>query len=339
MAKRIAVISILIISAFVLFGCTMLPASQETGVGPSEYAEIKNSGEIKKENESLKEEIGNLKSEIDKKDRDYLELAKNNEAVISKLQDAEAKLNILDNEGIPNFASEKTDKNDILSYLNSSRTMLDRSLRGIEILESFADSSILFYTTGYGDSFNQMFVWSVGDTEPELINGAGFARNGELERIGDRFIMIITGNEGERKVLDIEERGIISTFYSKQRPYLIEGTSSFILQKPDTGAFVLYDFVSSKEQEIALDYRNKYSSFEMDEESGRVIFAGIHKDEYETEYRVEAAANINKIKEKYNILSLEEAIVNKGGASTEENEDGADSAENVESVEGTNNEV
>ncbi len=339
MMRRISVISVLIVSASVLFGCTMLPASQETGIGPGEYAEIKNSGEIKKENESLKEEIGNLKSEIDKKDRDYLELAKNNEAVISKLQDVEAKLNILDNEGIPDFSSEKTDKNDIMSYLDSSRTMLDRSLRGIEILESYSDSSILFYTTGYGDSFNQIFLWSVGSTEPELVNGAAFAKSGYLERINDRFIMIITGNEGERKMLDIEKKSIISSFYSKQKPYLIADTSSFIMQKPDTGAFILYDFVNAREQEIALDYNNKYSSFEVDEESGRVIFAGIHKDEYETEYRVEAAANLSKMKKKYNILSLEEAIVNKGGASAVEDENGADSAENIELVEGTNNEV
>ncbi len=70
-----------------------------------------------------------------------------------------------------------------------------------------------------------------------------------------------------------------------------------------------------------------------------MVFAGIHKDEYETEYRVEAALNLSKIKERYNILSLEEAIVNKGSVGAAEDENSADSAENIELVEGTNNEV
>lgn len=308
MRKKIAILLLTFVSAFVLFGCTMLPASVETGIGPEEYTEIRNTEATKKENESLKNELDILKTEMEKMEKDYLELAKNNETVISKLEEAETKLDILGNDGIPKFNSEKTDNNSIVAYLNNSKSVLDKSLRGIEIIESTDESKVLFYTTGYGDSFNQIFIWNIGESEPLLVDGAAFAKNGSFEMISSRFLLIDTGNNEEFKILDTDSEKIINNFNTKQEPYLISDTATFILQKPDTGTFVLYDFINSKEQEIDLDYKNKYTSFNVDETKSEVTFSGIYTDEHETSYSVVAVMNLDKIKEKYGIVNLEEAI-------------------------------
>ncbi|HAQ40325.1 MAG TPA: hypothetical protein DCM73_05500 [Clostridiales bacterium] len=320
MRKTLKILSMTIVYAFVLSGCTMLPASQETGIGPEEYAEVRNTEKTKKENESLAEERDNLKSQLEKMEKDYLEVAKNNETMTSKLEEAEMKLNILESDGIPRFNSEKNDKNSIVAYLNNNKNILEKSLRGIEMVDSPDESSVLFYTTGYGDNFNQLFVWSAGESEPVLIDGAAFEKAGSLNWINNKYMLIDTGNDGGYKILDKDSKNIIGTFYSKQDVYLIPETATFILQKPDTGVFVLYDFISLKEQEIDLDYKNKYTSFETDEENNKIIFTGIYTDEYDTSYSVEAVMNIEKMKEKYNVVTLEKAIEmkeNNGSNSTE----------------------
>jgi hypothetical protein len=80
-------ILVLVISTLVLAaGCTRLPASEETGLGPGEYEGIVNTQEIKKENVSLKEELEKIKSELEDLEKEYLSLAKSNESIISKLQ-------------------------------------------------------------------------------------------------------------------------------------------------------------------------------------------------------------------------------------------------------------
>lgn len=320
MKKTLKILSMTIVSAFILSGCTMLPASQETGIGPEEYAEIRNTEKTKKENESLLEERDNLKAELEKIEKDYLEVAKNNENMASRLEEAEMKLNILEGEGIPRFNSEKNDKNSIVAYLNNNKNILEKSLRGIEIVDSPDEGRILFYTTGYGDNFNQLFIWNAGESEPVLIDGAAFEKDGSLNWINNKYMLIDTGNDGGYKILDKDSKNITGTFYSKQDAYLIPETATFILQKPDTGVFVLYDFISLKEQEIDLDYKNKYTSFETDEENNKIIFTGIYTDEYDTSYSVEAVMNIEKMKEKYNIVTLEKAIEmkeNNGSNSTE----------------------
>jgi len=45
-------------------GCTQIPVSQETGLGPEEYEGIAGTEEIKKENLSLKEELDGTKTEL-----------------------------------------------------------------------------------------------------------------------------------------------------------------------------------------------------------------------------------------------------------------------------------
>lgn len=307
MRKKAAIFLVTFVSAFVLFGCTVLPASEETGIGPEEYAEIRNTEATRKENESLKGELDNLKTEIEKMEKDYLELAKNNEAAISKLEEAETKLDILEGEGIPEFYSEKTDQNSISAYLSSNKDVLEKDIRGIEIIDNPGDGYILFYTTGYGDNLNQLFIWNTGENEPVLIDGATFDKEGNLNWINDRYLLIYAG-EGEYKITDLQGMKVANVFYSKLDAYLIPETATYIIQKPDTGTFVLYDFINSKEQEIDLDYKNKYTSLKADETKREATFAGIYTDEYETSYSIEAVMNLDKMKEKYGIATLEEAI-------------------------------
>lgn len=324
MKKITLILSISIVSAYIFAGCTMMPASLETGVGPEEYAEIKNTEAIKKENEDLKNELNNIKSEVEKMESEYLELAKNNETVLSKLEEAESKLDILENEGIPQFNSEKTDKNSIMSYLNNNKSVLEERLKGIEILDNSDESSVLFYTTGYGDALNQLFIWKVGESEPILIDGADFEKDGKLNWINNKFLEINTG-KNEYKILDADSNSIVCSFISKQDAYLIPETSSYIIQDKDTNKFLVYDFINTKEQEIDLDNKGKFTAFEIN--SDNIIFSGSYSDEYKTQYSLEAVMNLETLKEKYNILSLDEAIEIK------ENND--DTTEIIESTETT----
>lgn len=334
MGKIIGILVTTIISTFVLFGCTILPASQETGIGPNEYAEIKNTEKIKNENESLIKERDTLKAEIKKMENDYLELAKNNETANSKLEEAESKLDILENDGIPKFNSEKTDKNSIITYLNNNKNILNKSLRGIATIESPNENTVLFYTTGYGDSFNQIFMWSIGESEPVLIDGASFTKEGSFEWLNDKLLLIDVGFQEEYKVLDTDSKAIISTFYSKQDVYLIPGTATFIVKATNSDIFVFYDFINSKEQEINLDYKNKYTSYDIDETKNEIVFAGIYIDEYETEYTIEAIMNMDSIIQKYSIVTLEEAINTKENNTNNTNETIiTETAETVESAE------
>ncbi len=334
MRKKIAILLLIFVSTFVLFGCTVLPASEETGIGPKEYAEIRNIEATTKENESLKKELNNLKTEIEKIKKDYLELAQNNEDAISKLEKAETKLDILENDGIPRFNSEKTDKNSIAAYLSNSKSVLDKSLRGIEIVDSPSEEYLLFYTTGYGDNFNQLFIWNTGENEPVLIDRATFNKNGSLKWIDDRYLLIDAG-EGEYKITNAEDMKVTNVFYSMHEAYLIPETATFILQNPDTGIFSLYDFIDSREQEIDLDYKNKhaYSSFKEDKGNNEFIFTGTYYDEYGTTYSVQAAINIEKMKEKYGIVTLEQAV-EKAENNTEEME----LIESIEPIEPVENE-
>ncbi|MDF2949950.1 MAG: hypothetical protein K0R07_1996 [Sedimentibacter sp.] len=305
MKRLSAIVLITIASVYILAGCTMMPASQETGVGPDEYAEIKSTEAINKENEDLKKELESKKTEISKMEKDYLELAKNNETMLSKLEEAETKLNILGNEGIPKFNSEKNDKNSIVAYLNNNKTELEKRLKGIEIVDSTDESKVLFYTTGYGEVLNQLFIWNQGENEPILIDGADFEKGGLLSWIDNKFLEIKSGGN-EYKILNVGSKNIISKFSSKQDAYLIPETSSYIMQKKDNGTFVIYDFINSKEQDITLDNKGKFTAFEIN--GGNIIFKGVYTDENETQYSVEASMSIDKLKEKYNILTLNEVI-------------------------------
>ena len=153
---------ILLITIFIfifVMGCTRLPQSEETGVGPGEYEGIANTEEIKSENITLKEELDKTIEELDNKIKEleelkneYLSLAKSNENIIFKLEEAESKLTIVDSEDIPNFNMEDTDKNSIISYLKDSSNLVDDSIKGIEVINT--DKSIVFRTIGYGRNYN-----------------------------------------------------------------------------------------------------------------------------------------------------------------------------------------
>ncbi|MGB4439964.1 MAG: hypothetical protein WBJ13_12255, partial [Sedimentibacter sp.] len=309
MRKTTMILLLTLVTAFIAAGCTKLPASQETGVKPFEYEGILSSEEMKKENKSLKGELESTKTELEKMEKDYLSLAKNNESIISKLQEAESKLNIVENNNIPKFNSEKTDKNSIETYLNDSKNVLDDSYRGIEIIQS-GDSGILFSTVGYGNNFNQIFMWEVGQNEPVLINGASYDKNGSWKwLLENKYIIIESGeNKSERKVLDVENKKIASTFESKEDIYLLPGTTTVLMQKPSSNTFALYNFITSDEKELDLDYKNKYTNFVVDEEKNEITFKGTYTNDSSVEYFVQATINIEKIKENYEINSSDEMI-------------------------------
>ncbi|MDW5300132.1 MAG: hypothetical protein SA378_08350 [Sedimentibacter sp.] len=307
MKKTTMILLMILATAFIAFGCTKLPASQETGVGPAEYEGIINSDEIKKENENLKKELESTKTELEKMEKDYLNLAKNNELVISKLQEAETKLDIVESVDIPKFNSEKTDKNSILAYLNESKNVLDDSYREIEIIQSM-ESCILFCTVGYGDNFNQIFMWEVGQNEPVLIDGASFDKNGSWKwLLENKYIIIENGeNKSEKKVFDVENKNIAGTFESNEDIYLLPETTTVLIQKPSSNNFVLYNFIISSEKELNLDNKNKYSNFVVDEEKNEITFKGTYTNDNGTEYFVQATMNIEKMKEIYEIKNSDE---------------------------------
>lgn len=328
MRRLYAIPLITIVSASVLAGCTMMPASQETGVGPQEYAEIKNAGEVKKENEELKNELDSMKSEVKKMEKDYIDLAKNNDNLLAKLEEAESKLDILANEAIPEFKSEKTDKNSIVTYLNNNKSILEKRLKGIEIVTNSDEESVLFYTVGYGEGPNQMFMWSTGDSEPVMVTDANFEKDGKLNWIDGRFLEITSGS-GNYKILDTKSKSVVSSFSSKHA-HLIPDTSSYVLQEQDGGAFVVYDFINSKKQDITMDYKGKVTEFEVS--GSTIIFKGNYTDDYETQYSVSVSMNMDKLKEQYGVLSLEKALeLKETGSSGANNE----TTENMETIEST----
>jgi len=307
MRKTTTILFLTLATAFVAFGCTKLPASQETGIKPAEYGGVLGSEEIKKENESLKIEMEKTKTELEKMEKDYLSLAKNNESIISKLQEAQSKLDIVGNDEIPKFNSENTDKNSIAAYLNDSKNVLDESNRKIEIIQT-TDSKILFCTVGYGDNFNQIFMWEIGQNEPVLIDGASFDKDGSWKwLLENKYIIIESGeNKSEKKVLDVENKKIAGTFESAQDVYLFPGTTTVLLQKQGMSAYVLYDFSTSGEKELNLDNNNKYTSYSVDEEKNEITFNGTYSNESGTKYFVQATMNIGKMKDIYEIKDLEE---------------------------------
>lgn len=302
--KKTTMILILILTfVLILSGCTRLPASEETGVKPSEYTGKLSTEEMQKENESLKTELDSAKTELEKLEKDYLNLAKNNEAIISQLQEAESLLDIVESDDIPDFKSEETDKNSITSYLNDSISSLDDSYRKIEIIQS-TDSKILFLTTGYGEKFSQIFVWNIGEDKPSLLEGASFEKSGSWKwLLQDKFIVIDSGS-GDKKVIDAQNSMVAGEFKAKGEIYLLPGTATVLIQNPDTNVYSLYDFSSSTGQELNLDSKNKYTSFHVDGDNA-ITFEGTY-EEQGIEYRVSATISIEEMKEAYSIKNIDE---------------------------------
>lgn len=317
--KKMTMILMLTLTLFLLLsGCTRLPASVETGVKPSEYTGKLSAEEMKKENESLKHELDSTKTELEKLEKDYMNLAKNNEAIISQLQEAESRLDIVVNDDIPDFKSEGTDMNSITSYLNNSISSLDDSYRKIEIIQS-TDNKILFITTGYGEKFSQVFSWTVGEDKPSLIEGASFEKSGNWQwLLQDKFISIDSGN-GDMKIIDVENSKVAGEFKSKGETYLLPGTSTVLVQNPENNVFSLFDFSLSTYQELKLDSKNKYTSYIVD--GNAITFEGTYQDQG-IEYNVSATINIEEMKEAYSIKNIDET-------GTNENMDTIESEDNL----------
>jgi hypothetical protein len=318
--KKPSMILMLILTLVLLSsGCTKLPASVETGVKPSEYTGKLSAEEMQKENESLKTELDSTKTELEKLEKDYMNLAKNNEAIISQLQEAESLLDIVVNDGIPDFKSEGTDKNSIISYLNNSISSLDNSYRKIEIIQS-TDSKILFITTGYGEKFSQVFTWTIGEDKPSLIEGASFEKSGNWQwLLQDKFVAIDTGS-GDKKIIDAANSKVAGEFKAKGEIYLLPDTSTVLIQNPENNVFSIYDFSLATSQELKLDSKNKYTSFHV--EDGRITFEGTYQDQG-IEYNVSATINIEEMKEAYSIKNFDETGENEN-MDTIESEDNLD---------------
>lgn len=320
---------ILLITIFTLvfaIGCTRLPISEETGVGPGEYEGIVNTKEIKEENERLKEELDKTKTELEELEKEYLSLAKSNENIIFKLEEAESKLKIVESEDIPKFNIENTDKNSIVSYLKDSSNLIDDSVKGIEVIS--ADERTVFRTLGYGEEYSQIFIWDEGNNEPVLIDGATFDKEGSYEWL-DEYILI-KNSDGKNKVLDIENKKITGSFNEPQKMQLLDGTTTLLLHDKDN-KFVLYDFINDSNKQINLD-NNKYTDFNLI--NGSVVFSGSYIDENGAEYEMRASFAFDKIKEVYEIKSADEVIETTDDIESIETEDTDDTdisdTENIE---------
>jgi len=294
-------------------GCTQIPVSQETGLGPEEYEGIAGTEEIKKENLSLKEELDGTKAELnefktkfEELEDEYLSLAKSNENIIFKLEEAESRLKIVQSGDMPKFNSENTDADSIVSYLKESSELVDDSVKGIEIIGT--DENIVFRTQGYGDDYSQIFIWDEGENQPAAIDGATFDREGSYEWLGS--YILIKSSDGKNKILDIENKKIIGSFDEPQKMQLLEGTTTILLKDKDS-KFVLFDFVNDSNKQINLD-NNKYTDFNLENDS--VVFTGAYV-ENEVEYEIKAAFALDKMMETYEIPKAGEII------ETEEMED------------------
>ena len=312
--KRIVII--LLITILTAFGCTRIPSSVETGVKPGEYQGSINSNELKKENESLTTDLENTKKQLEKSEEDYLSLAKNNDLILKKLDSAESLLNVLQNDELPKFKVEETDKGNIYNYLSEKKSVLDDVNKSIEIIPLQSNENIVLYETiGYGESYKQLFVWEIGKNEPVMIDGANCDKDGSWKwLLQDKYIIINSAKLPKKLIVDIEGKKVISTLdINSDNIYLVPSTASILFEKakPDSSAFALYDFVIGEEKELTFDFKNKNLKFEVDEANKAINFSGTYSDENETEYTIQAVMSIEKLKEKYAIKTIEQSILQK----------------------------
>ena len=315
---------ILLITIFALvfvMGCTQLPLSEETGVGPGEYEGKASTEEIKIENNNLKEELEKTNGQLDKTieelevlEKEYLSLAKSNENIIFKLEEAESKLQIVESEDVPKFNTENTDKNSIISYLKDSSKLIDDSVKGIEVIST--DANVVFRTLGYGKEYSQIFIWDEGENQPLLIDGAVLDKEGSYEWIGQ--YILVKNSDGKNKVLDIKNKKITGTFDEPQKYQLLEGTTTILL-KDDDNKFILYDFVNNSNKQINLD-NNKYIDFTL--QNDKIVFSGTYVEE-NVEYEIRASFALDKLMEVYEVKSAEVVEIIEG-TDTEAEEAGED---------------
>ncbi|MBP1926426.1 cell division protein FtsB [Sedimentibacter acidaminivorans] len=315
--KKLAII--LLITIFIAFGCTRLPASQETGVKPGEYksSNILNFEETKTENDKLKRELEQTKVEIQKLKDDYISIARNNDLLVGKLDEAESLLRQLENEGaeLPKFVLEETDKNSIINYIKERKSVLSKNFKDIKLVPTEEnDNIILFYTVGYGENYNQIFIWEVGKSEPITIDSAFFSKDGNWEWLQQGKYILIDSGKGsiiEKKILDINAMKIVSTFETNSEDiYLFPETSSLLIQKAKTGSsepiYEIYNFITGEESKLNFEFNDKYLRFNVDSIKNTINFSGTYVDIDNIEYSVKVSMDIDIIKEKYSIKALEE---------------------------------
>ena len=327
--KKIAII--LLITIFTVFGCTRIPASEETGVMPGEYEGVNtlSKSELTSENEKLKNELDNTLKELEKLKDDYLSVAKNNDLIIKKLDEAENLLKDLEDEGLelPKFNLKETDKNSIYKYIEERKSLLSSSYKNIEMIPLKENEKIImFYTVGYGENYNQLFVWEIGKTEPIVVEDAFFYKGGSFEwLLQDKYLIIDIGKPDvkEKRIVDVNQKKVISTFETNSdNMYLIPGSASILMQKPKTDTeaplFILYDFINDEEQVLSFEFQDKDLKFTVDDINKTIKFTGTYKNEDDVEYSVEALINIDKLKAKYSIKTLEESKEQKNPSVTQE---------------------
>lgn len=325
------VVIILLITVLAAFGCTRIPASEETGVMPGKYEGLNtlSTGELKTENEKLKSELESKLKELEKLKDDYLSIAKNNDLIIKKLDEAESMLKELEDEGLelPKFNLVQTDKNSIVKYINERKGVLDKNCKDIEMIPLKENENIIiFYTVGYGENYNQIFMWEIGKTEPVIVEGANFNKDGNCKwLVQDKYIIIDTGkiDVKENKIIDVGQKKVVSTFETNSNSmYLIPGTASILMQKPKTDTtvplFLIYDFINDEEKVLSFEFQDKDLQFNVDDENKTITFTGSYKSNDDIEYSVQAAINIDKLKDKYSIKTLEQSIEQKNPVDVQE---------------------
>lgn len=299
--KITLLISILLLS---IIGCKRIEPSYETGAGPNEYIGAIQKEQIIKENQTLKEQLAMKSSELEKIQNENSTLSRNNEIMITKLEETEKELEIFQNGEVPNFVIEQSDRNSIISYLNYNKKQLDENYRDIQLINSEKDNEIIFYTTGYIKDESQVFIWEVGKEKPQLIEEATFKhKDGWKYLVKDKYILLSVDDVGEKRVLDIENRKIIDKFKSKTDVYLLPNTTSIFIQKEDN-FFAIHDFISLTTTDIRLNNNSLYTNYTV-EQDGEVIFKGVYNEGY-IEYELKAKMSIDKIKELYEIKEIEE---------------------------------
>lgn len=314
------IVIILLITMFIAFGCTRLPASQETGVTPGVYKGLNtlNYSELETENEELKSQLEQKTTELGKLKDDYLSIAKNNDLIIGKLNDAESLLKQLEDEGVelPKFSIEQTDKNNITNYIKERRGVLSKNFKDVKMIPlNGNDNIILFYTVGYGENYNQIFIWEVGKSEPTVIDGAFFSKDGNWEwLLQDKYILIDSGKNSviEKKILDINAMKVVSTFETNSdNIYLIPGTASIIIQKAKTDSsapiYEIYDFITGEEKKLSFEFQDKDLNISVDSSNNTINFTGVYVDGDGITYSVKAVMSIDKLIEKYSVKTLEQS--------------------------------
>lgn len=321
MKKKIFIL--LFITLFAAYGCTKVPNSVDTGMEAGQY-KGENLKELTEEYEILRTDLEVNIKEIEKLTEENLKLKEANDEIKKELEEAKSLLNLLQNEELPKFTTDKTDKESILNYLNEIKAVLSDRSRDIEIVEQKLDEDkILFVMVGYNNDHNQFFVWEVGKSEPSLIDGAYYYNSGNYKwLLEDKYIIINKGksDNNENLVVDLSNLKVINSFEAVYDDiYLIPDTASIIMKKSELeNKLLIYNFINNEEKEIEFDFQNNNLEFEV--KNGEIIFSGYYKDSYDVEYTVQATVSIDKFKERYEISSLEEAL--KGNQEETDNEEG-----------------